>query len=279
MDVRTIQKLLRCVQMDEERVSMTGALKAFCDEHPTVGRQRGSSLYLGESDKDTLRQILISEGVNPATSPDAWGGKTRTEALALGNDEKFTGETVKRRRVAVKALTPSAAIDIGSGAIRLPARCHLEIDYESVSVGAHDWIIVVENWECFNAIHLAAHYLFFPGEAPLIVWRGDSSTTRADAMMKWLSCLSQPVAAFVDYDPSGLIIAASLPRLTAFVAPDVNELGRLLRENGLHERFQAQLPSCQRALDALSSPIIRSVWETIRREGRALPQEHFIRSE
>lgn len=278
MDARTIQKLLRCVQMDGERVSLTDNLRAFCDEHPTIGRQRRSSLFLGESDKNTLRQILISEGVDPATPPDAWGGKTRAEALALGKDEKLTREAVKRRRVAVKALTPSAAIDIGSGAGRLPAWCHVEVDYSFVSVGAHDWIIVVENWECFNAIHLTAGGLIFPGRAPLVVWRGDTSTTRADAMMEWLSGLTQPVAAFVDYDPSGLIIAASLPRLNAFVAPGLSELGRLLRENGLHDRFQAQLPSCQRALDELSSPIIRPVWELIRREGKALPQEHFIGS-
>lgn len=279
MDARTIQKLLRCVQMAGERVSMTATLKAFCDEHPTIGRQKGSSRYFGESDKDTLRQILISEGIDPSTSPDAWEGKTRSEALAFGNDEKLTSETVKRRRVAVKALTPSAPIDIGSGAIRLPARYHIEIDYETVSADAHDWIIVVENWECFNDIHLAADRLSFPGRSPLVVWRGDTSTTRADAMMEWLAGLNQPVAAFVHYDPSGLVIAASLPRLKGFVAPDLNELGRLLRKNGLHERFQAQLLSCQRALDLLSSPIIRPVWELIRREGRALPQEHFISRE
>ena len=98
-------------------------------------------------------------------------------------------------------------------------------------------------------------------------------------MMEWLSGLIQLIAAFVDYDPTGLIIAASLPRLDAFVTPDLNKLGRLLRENGLHDRFPAQLPSCQRALDVFSSPIIRPVWELIRREGKALPQEHFIMSD
>lgn len=257
---------------------MTGTLDAFCAEHPAVGRRKGNSLYLGPSDKETLRQILLVEGVDPNTSPNAWEGKTRAEALDLGNNEKLTGEAVKRHRIAIKALTPSASIDIGSGAIRLPARCHIEVDYESVSVEAHDWIVVVENWECFDAIHLAAGNLNFPGQAPLVVWRGDTSATRADAMMEWLSGLTQPVAAFVDYDPSGLTIAASLPRLESFVAPDLNELGRLLRANGLHDRFQAQLPSCQRALDELSSPIIRPVWELIRREGKALPQEHFIGS-
>lgn len=279
MDARIVQKLLRCVQMTGERISMSVTLQSFCDEHPTIGRRRGNSLYLSDSDKDTLRQILISEKIDPITPPDAWDGKSRAEALALGNDEKLTGEAVKRRRVAVKPLTPSAPIDIGSGAIRVPVRCHIEIDFESVSVDWHDWIIVVENWECFNDIHLAANRLPFPGRSPLAVWRGDTSAIRADAMMEWLARLSQPVAAFVDYDPSGLIIAGSLPRLNAFVAPELSELVHLLRTNGLHDRFQAQLPSCQRALDVLPSPIIRPVWELIRREGRALPQEHFIRNE
>jgi hypothetical protein len=276
MDARLIRKLLQCVQTPEERVIMTATLQAFCAEHPRIGRRKGQSLYLSASDKDTLAQILRSAGINPATSPDAWQGKTRAEAMALGADEKLTHQTVKRRRVAVKALRPDAAIDLGAGPVRLPARCHADIDYAEVTPLGHDWLIVVENWEAFQDIHVAADQLTFPGNSPLVVWRGDTSDTRADAMLSWITGLSQPVAAFVDYDPTGLVIAGSLPRLAAFVAPPLAELGELLRSRGLHDRFQAQLPTCQRALDDKAPALLRPFWDLIRREGKALPQEQFL---
>lgn len=255
---------------------MTAALEAFCAEHPRIGRRKGQSLYLTASDKDTLAQILWSAGTPPTTSPNAWVGKTRAEVLALGNDDKLTHQTIKRRRVAAKALRPDAAIDLGAGSVRLPARCHVDIDYAEVTPHGHDWLIVVENWEAFQDIHLAADHLAFPGEAPLVIWRGDTSDTRADAMLSWITTLSHPVAAFVDYDPAGLVIAGSLPRLSAFVAPPLAKLGELLRKKGLHDRFQAQLPACQRALDDKAPALLRPFWDLIRREGKALPQEQFL---
>lgn len=277
MDARTVQKLLRCVQSPDDRVTMTAALDAFCAEHPTIGRRKGNYLLLLDSDKETLRQILLSDGINPETSPDAWAGKTRAESLALGNDEKLTNEVVKRRRVAVKALRPAAWVDLGRGPLYLPPRCDIGIDQDEVSVAAHDWIIVVENWEAFVDIHVAADRLMFPGRSPLVVFRGDTSDTRADALLCWLSKLSQPIAAFVDYDPAGLVIASVLPRLDAFVAPALDELEFLVKEKGLHSRFQAQLPMCQRMLDERAHPLVRSVWSVLRQAGKALPQEHFVK--
>ncbi|OHC72444.1 MAG: hypothetical protein A3H93_05810 [Rhodocyclales bacterium RIFCSPLOWO2_02_FULL_63_24] len=275
MDARTIRKLLQCVQTTEERVAMTHALDVFCAEHRTIGRRKGNWLYLLPSDRDTLRQILAAEGIDPTTSPDAWEGKTRAQALALGNDEKLAHDPVKRRRLAVKALAPSATVDIGSGPLHLPAFCHLDVDYNEIHVGTHDVIIVVENWECFDRIHMAARRLQFPGVSPLVVWRGDTSATRADAMLAWLSSIQQPVAAFVDYDPAGLVIAGSLPRLTHLVVPELDELARLL-EKGLSERFRTQLPGCQRILDESTDRHIGPVWKLIRAKGKALPQEHFV---
>lgn len=275
MDARTIRKLLQCVQTTDERVAMTHTLEAFCDEHRTIGRRKGSWLYLLQSDKDTLRQILAAEGIDPATSPDAWAGKTRAEALTLGNNEKLAHDPVKRRRIAVKALTSSAPVDIGSGPLHLPPCCHLDVDYEQINVKTHDVIIVVENWECFDRIHLGSRQLNFPGVNPLVVWRGDTSATRTDAMLAWLSSLQQPVAAFVDYDPAGLVIAGSLPRLTHLVTPELAELERLL-EKGLPERFRSQLPACQRILDESTNGLIVPVWRLVRFKGKALPQEHFV---
>ena len=100
--------------------------------------------------------------------------------------------------------------------------------------------------------------------------------TRADAMLSWLEGLTQPVAAFVDYDPDGLIIARALPRLRHIVMPPPDIFEQLLA-TGLRDRYLAQIPHCQSALNEMQDDLICPVWESIRRAGKALPQEKLIR--
>jgi len=277
LDARTVQLLLRCVQSPLDRFPTTVALEAFRARYQDIGRQKRKTIYLSEADKEKIRAILRSDGIDPQTSPDAWRGLSRTDALALGNNEKLANDPVKRRRVAIKALRPDQFLTVNGERMRLPARCHLDI-YEAVDVTAHDWIIVVENWEAFNDIHVATESLSFPGAAPLVVWRGDSSMTRADAMLAWIGGLMQPVAAFVDYDPEGMIIARALPRLQRIVSPPLEVLEHML-EAGVRGRYLAQIAHCQNTLDAMTDDLVRPLWELIRRAGKALPQEWLVRIE
>lgn len=277
MDARLVRILLRCVQSDTARFPVTSTLASFVNDYGyRVGAIKGKSIYMDSSQKQTIRDILSSDGVAADTSPDAWDGLTRAEALLLGHNEKFANEPVKRRRAVIKPLRPDLPLILNGRELRLPARCHVEVDYDGVGqMKGHDWIVVVENWECFNDIHIAADRLSFPGQNPLIVWRGDKDGVRANDMLAMLRNLSQPVAAFVDYDPSGMVIAKSLPRLSYIVAP--TDLTIRLKEEGLHDRYMVQLPVCQASLNESKIKIITDVWNIICGAARALPQEWFVR--
>jgi len=277
MEARLVKMLLRHIQSDKERIPVNASLDAFVREYgPRVGIRKGQSIYMTPAQKQVIRELLSSEGVNADTSPDAWNGLTRAEALTIGNNEKLAHEPVKRRRVAVKALLPSRPLYLNGQPLLLPARCHVEVDYAELGVLAkHDWIVVVENWECFNDIHVAADILRFPGQNPLIVWRGDKDSVRADGMLAMLRNLKQPVAAFVDYDPSGMVIARSLPRLEMVVAPP-QEVLREMMQSGLAERYMEQIAGCQAVLEKVDVACIASIWNVIRLSGRALPQEIFL---
>jgi hypothetical protein len=277
MEARLVKMLLRCVQSDKVRFTVNASLDAFVREYgPLVGDRKGQSIYMTPTQKQVIRELLSSEGVSADTPPDAWDGLTRAEALSVGNNEKFTYEPVKRRRVAVKALLPSRPLCINGQSLILPARCHVEVDYSELrDLADHDWIVVVENWECFNDIHVAADTLRFPGQNPLIVWRGDQDNVRADGMLAMLRNLKQPVAAFVDYDPSGMVIARSLPRLEVVVAPPLRELAKMM-QRGLVERYMDQIAGCRSVLEQMDVACIASVWNVIRLSGRALPQELFL---
>lgn len=276
MEARTIKVLLRCVQSDEGRFRVNTSLHNFIDEYgPRVGSLKGSFVCLSPTQKQAIRAILVSEGVAPDTLPDAWSGVTRTEALALGNNEKFAQGPVRLRRVAIKSLRPSLPIVLNGQPAFLPVRTHVEADYAEIGgMTGHDWIIVVENWECFNDIHVAADRLSFPGQNPLVVWRGDKDTVRSDSMLVMIRNLHQPVAAFVDYDPSGMVIANALPRLEYIVAPPLDELARMMSD-GLPNRYMVQIAGCQAVLEQCDKTCVADVWEVIRAAGRALPQEVF----
>jgi len=277
MEARLVKVLLRCVQSENERFSVSASLNDFVlDYGAKVGERKGKSIYISTSQKQVIRELLNSEGVNADTSPEAWDGLTRAEALLLGHNEKFANEPVKRRRVAMKALQPSMPLILNGRPIFLPVRCHAEVDYDELDdMTQHDWLVVVENWECFNDIHIAATSLTFPGKNPLILWRGDKDSVRSDSLLAVLNSLRQPVAAFVDYDPSGMIIARSLPRLGMVVAPSPVDLAKMM-QSGLVDRYMDQIAGCQGALEKMDISCISPIWEVIRSAGRALPQEKFI---
>lgn len=277
MEARLIKMLLRCVQSDRERFDVNESLDAFVHDYGSqVGERKGKSIYMTPIQKNVIRELLVSEGVKADTSPDAWNGLTRAEALSIGHNEKLAQEPVKRRRVAVKALRPSLPLFINGQPLLLPVRCHVEVDHAELGdMVQHDWIVVIENWECFNDIHMAANSLTFPGQNPLIVWRGDKDSVRSDSMLAMLRNLKQPVAAFVDYDPSGMVIARSLHRLEMIVAPPLDALTKMMHR-GLVERYMDQIAGCQSVLEMMDVPCITSVWNVIRLSGRALPQELFL---
>jgi hypothetical protein len=278
MEARLVKVLLRRVQSDRERFPMNESLDSFVRDYGSkVGVRKGKSIYMTPTQKHVICKLLSSEGVSADTSPVAWDGLTRAEALSIGHNEKFAQEPVKRRRVAVKALRPSLPLFLNGQPLLLPARCHVEVDHAELGdMEQHDWIVVIENWECFNDIHVAADSLAFPGQNPLIVWRGDKDNVRTDSMLAMLRNLKQPVAAFVDYDPSGMVIARSLPRLEIVIAPPLDALPKMMMQSGLVERYMHQIVGCRAVLEKMDVACVADVWNVIRLSGRALPQEFFL---
>ena len=271
---QTVRALLRVVRSPDDRFAASGVLKAFSDAY-RIGRSKGASLLFDREDKARIREILGAEGIDPSTEPAAWDEISRAEALHLGPNEKFAATPVKRRRVAIKTL-PGRPLHLDGQALILPPACHVDVDGSTAAaLLAHESVLLVENWESFNGIHDTDLDLSQTGENPLVLWRGDRSDTRVDHALALLRALDLPVWAFVDYDPAGLLIADSLPRLAGIIAPEPDRLERDLAL-GLFERYRDQLPMAAAALDASRNEPVRRLWAIIRRHGRALPQERYL---
>lgn len=275
MDNRLVKVLLRVVQMTEECFPGSKTLRDFLNEYH-IGWTKGASYCFDATAKARIRALLQAQGIAPETPPDAWDGLTRAESLALGRDEKWADGPARRDRVAVKAL-PGRPLRIGHDSLMLPPSCHLEAAALEIVGGVrHDTILLVENWECFDRIHEIRLDFSAAGPNPLVLWRGGNGEARADASQNLLRALNRPVWAFVDYDPAGLVIAATLPGLRGIIAPETSVLAELLEKHGLEERYRTQLPAAAPSLDRAEHPAVVFLWPILRQVGRALPQEIFI---
>lgn len=277
MDPLLIQVLLRCVQSPNASFRTGVTLSRFVSDFG-IGSRRRQSFVFSTADKDRIRALLNAANVPLDADPAAFKSMTRTEALRWGDNEKQTRRAVRQNRIALKSLYPDQRLYISDDPLRLPPGAHLDCDWTQIRLnGHHDWIIVIENWETFLRPDRYLNRLDFPGTSPLVAWRGDP-TLSMRGLLDWLETHKLPVAAFVDFDPKGLIIANALPRLQHVVAPSLIDLTALLEGKdgkGLAERYAIQVAQCQNTLDSATNPDIRALWKVIRHAGRALPQEYY----
>lgn len=277
MEKSLIDALLRVVQQPAPvRVRAGRTLAAFAREY-NLGRAHGVQLEFSAAEQQQIRALLATRaGIDAgAVHPHSWKGLSRAESLRLGADEKFSRAPVRRARVAIKPL-PGRPLYLAGEALRLPPRCHVEVDGpRAVAQLAHDTVLLIENWEVFDALDALRLDLGAAGPEPLVVWRGGSEGCRIDHALALLAALGRPVRACVDYDPAGLLIALRLPHLAGVIAPPAAELAERLR-GGLRERYLEQLPQCAATLDAATQPEVVGLWQSIRSAGRALPQEAFL---
>jgi hypothetical protein len=249
-----------------------------------LGHRSGSSLLLNEKDKAEIALILKgSEGIDARTTfHHSWDGMSRADSMNLGNNEKLAGSSVGEGRVQVKALR-GRELSVYGGQWALPERADMGLDLELL-LGApihHGSILVVENKQTFHDIWRVREELLkdVAESNPLVVFRGDADGgAKVDAAHRLIASTDAPIFAFVDFDPAGMVIAAGLPRLDRLVSPDLDELGRLISDHGLSERFMSQVAAAKVALEDLESDrVVGPVLRVIMQRGKGLPQEFFHR--
>lgn len=283
MDKRLVSSLLRVIRSDTTRFPAGKAMLEFSRSY-NVGRAQGASLYFSDGDKREIADILQGElGIDAATTrPEDWDDQGRAGGLSLGRNEKFSRVAVGEGRLQLKAVT-GRELSVCGGRWSLPDRADLGVDLSCVldNPVEHGCLLVVENRQTFIELWHVETALLGAVNAldPLVVFRGDASGgAQVDAVHRLIERLDLPVHAFVDYDPAGMVIAASLPRLDALVAPSVARLQELLLGHGLTDRFLQQIPAAKHSLERLEShPILGASLAAIMATGKAMPQEFFHR--
>lgn len=276
MEKNLINALLRVYHSEKERHSSSVVLARFVDDY-NVGQRIGTALTFSSGDRLAIRRLLLkTEGIDAQkTQVGQWDGLSRAESMAHGHNEKLTDKAVREGRVAIKTL-PGHVLMLGHQRIPLPDGANLDMDGEWVAMHCkHTCVVVVENWEAFEGVHRINFGLSCAEENPLVVFRG-SFVYRQDHAMGLLRRLALPVFALVDYDPSGLVLAQSMPHFSKLLTPHEKDLVQALQKVKNYERYLKQLAPAQAVLNRSTHPDIVAHWELLQRHATALPQEYFL---
>ena len=276
MEKNLINRLLHIYQSDKPRYTVSDGLARFAEDFNIGQRVGASSLTFSQADRASIFRLLAKEGIDARTTQvGQWDGLSRAEALEYSNNEKMTGASVRQHRVAVKAL-PGRCLQIDKQKILLPTGSNLDLNWQwLLQRCAHTSVLVVENWEAFDAVDCITFDLCRAGDNPLVVFRG-SPVYRQDYVMALLQGLERPVFALVDYDPSGLVLAQSLPHFAGLMVPPEHELLAGLKSIKNHARYRSQLIQAQATLNRSQHPDIVANWKLLQEHGTALPQEYFL---
>ena len=151
----------------------------------------------------------------------------------------------------------------------LPPEMSLRVPLNSLDLAAITQVLVIENLDSFDDWQHYAAPIELAGS--LLLYRGHGGLARGARRLLASLPPATPVVAFVDYDPAGLAIAASL-NATHLLLPALD--GALL-EKGSREHFMHQ--SRQAAhLDSLELGRWQAVWNEMKRHRCSIKQQHML---
>ena len=258
LDKQEVDYLLRLCQQRPPKRRLGAVAERLQQEHQ-VGTKRGAGiLYTGDDFKNAA-SLLRLMGIDPTTPVGAWSESGRAEAAALGGSEKWSAAAVHAGMVAVKAFAGKMLL-VDRLEFRLPPGAHLELDVEdAASERGHTSLLIVENFEAFRYCHRWKGLdLARCGGNPLVIYRGDPSGVRADAVNELINLNEKLMFAAFDLDPAGLGMAMGLPRLDGFIGPPLQHLDRWV-EHGRTDLYVNQAPQWASLLDGATHPDIESV--------------------
>jgi hypothetical protein len=199
-----------------------------------------------------------------------FAGGMRQDA-SPGGSEKSRAAGVMEHLVAIVPI--NVGLQVPSGTRFLAA------DWRALDLAQVDAVLVCENLE--PMYDLASYRWlesdFVRGRRVLAVFRGRPGTFRIETATEFVRRCARPVLGFYDFDPSGLVMAASQERLEALCLPPQEPLSAAVRRNRRTHLFTDQLEQARPVLDRLPPGAIRTWWDLLRSLQCGLDQEHLPR--
>ena len=273
---KTILRVIENAIKNKTQIVSLNKSWQFLTQEYAIGLTQGTKLKLTERDRIKLQEIVkLETGINlQQTSVAEFSNMPREQALKVAIDEKLAGKSVKQQRLAIKVFT-GQSLRINQQQFRLPAEGHMDMSLEQIESVEHNSVLIVENYRCFDCLHLIKLRLPEKYSQPLVLYRGDKYYSQSTLKLL-LERTHLPVIAMMDIDPEGLVIACSFKNVIGLVCASLPELETLLENKGNAMLYAKQLPSSQQALNKNDEPVIKSLWALLRKYQKAWVQEHDL---
>ncbi|SDW10018.1 hypothetical protein SAMN05421783_101403 [Thiocapsa roseopersicina] len=215
---------------------------------------------------DAEQRRLLREQCRSAWGFDPLEGVpqgNRREVASDAIDEKIARERPDDRYVLVKGRLPEPLPQLASDlSVRVPV--------SGLNPDAIGQVVVIENLDSFDDWHAFRS----PAELAdaLVLYRGHGGLARGTRNL--LSVLPEHVSVtvFPDWDPSGLLIALSLPRADSLLVPVLSEA---LVAKGSPEHFARQHREA-RHLGNADLGGWQAVWDAMKAARISLKQQHML---
>ena len=262
---REVDFLRRLREERPERRDLGPVARALASEH-AIGRVRGAAVAYEQYDFTAAENLLISRGY-PLEATER--GLPRSSS-APGGSEKAGARKVMADLVAV--LPIHMEVCLPAGALFLAA------DWRAIDLDTFDVVLECENLEPMLALgSFTGLENFVRGRRTMAVFRGMPSSFSTGTAARFIEAADKPVLGFYDFDPEGLAMGASEPRLEALCLPDWASLADATRRYQRTHLYLDQLAGRRAQLDAQPDGRVQAAWQQLKRLQCGLNQENFPR--
>lgn len=224
-------------------------------EHYSLGTKVGRQVEYQEANFRMAESLLRNHDLPVA--PLAAQASRADVATFGGLSEKALSTAPHAGSVAIKCIG-NCALD--SSVLRTPDGSYLVVTPEVGSRITCDRLLLVENLETFRQLD-RYNWIDYRGLTVLAIYRGDTALSTGDAA-KFVRKRTEPIWAFVDFDPAGLLIASALPvdRLERIVLPEIGWLRRAACTARGRQLFDVQESKARPSLERSEHPLVRTAW-------------------
>ena len=261
--------LQRLVHAGPGRRRAGEAARHFC-EHFSLGTLVGRWIEYRTDHIESARDLLLANDLPVA--PMSPSGSRADVAAFGGLSEKALSAPPHANSVAIRCIGDCT---LDGAPLRTPDGTYLVVKVAVATRISCQRLMLVENLETFRELD-AYRWIDYEGLSVLVIYRGDVHLSPS-APRECILARQEPIWAFVDFDPAGLVIANALPseRVQRVVLPDMTWLAEAARTNVGRALYDAQESRARGVLTKTSHPAIERCWHELQRLQGGVTQERM----
>ncbi len=234
-----------------------------------LGVRREHYVYLTFTEKKDLTKLFELEIGEIEFFSDFNEEADRIEMQGNSIDEKLSKLAVTINDI--RMFSFNGKYHINNEAFSLPSNANLTMHYEEVTSIEHEIIVICENLTPF--IQLGDYRELLPQELSnaLFIYRGNG--TSISGVYKLCNKMPNKIIAMTDLDPAGIVIANTIPRVSAVLYPYIDSLRQSISIKHQKKLWDKQQRFVDAAKDYSDNNEVSTLFKYIENKSAGITQE------